>query len=102
MTNITTSGGKSTVPVMHQIPASFCIDPDNEKILTCPRVSLEKGWGTFHLRISKLEKSPFECKMKRSFKAQNEIDIPMTIVAFLNIESSSFFKKVYHRWLLKF
>ena len=28
---------------MHQIPASFCIDPDNEKILTCPRVGLEKG-----------------------------------------------------------
>ena len=28
---------------MHQIPASFCIDPDNDKILTCPRVGLEKG-----------------------------------------------------------
>ena len=46
--NATTLGGESKVPtVMHQIPASFCIDPDNENILTCPRVSLEKGAGTF-------------------------------------------------------
>ena len=34
---------KSETFTMHQIPASFCIDPDNEKILTCPRVGLEKG-----------------------------------------------------------
>ena len=29
--------------IRHQIPASFCIDPDNEKLLTCPHVGLEKG-----------------------------------------------------------
>ena len=26
----------------HQIPSSFCIDPDNQKLLLCPRVELNK------------------------------------------------------------
>ena len=26
-----------------EIPSSFCIDPDNAKILMCPRVALERG-----------------------------------------------------------
>ena len=27
----------------HRIPSSFCVDPDNEKLLVCPRANLDKG-----------------------------------------------------------
>ena len=31
----------------HEIPSSFCIDPDNQKLLVCPRVELNKGTTVF-------------------------------------------------------
>ena len=31
----------------YEVPSSFCIDPDNQKLLVCPRVSLEKGTTVF-------------------------------------------------------
>lgn len=35
--------GTDVIKSSHLIPSSFCLDPDNEKILVCPRVGLEKG-----------------------------------------------------------
>jgi hypothetical protein len=33
---------EATLNLRHLIPASFCIDPDNDRALVCPRVDLDK------------------------------------------------------------